>query len=43
MAKYFTRTCPRCTGYIGVVLREPGRNGFFELATMVFFRPKSSI
>jgi hypothetical protein len=26
MAKYVSRSCPRCKGYVGVVLQEPGRN-----------------
>ena len=26
MAKYLARACPRCNGYLGVVLREPERN-----------------
>ena len=26
MEKYLARSCPRCNGYLGVVLREPGRN-----------------
>ena len=26
MAKYLARSCPRCNGYLGIVLREPGRN-----------------
>ncbi len=26
MAKYLQRSCPRCNGYVGIVLREPGRN-----------------
>jgi len=26
MAKYLSRNCPRCNGYVGIVLREPGRN-----------------
>ena len=26
MAKYLQRSCPRCHGYVGIVLREPGRN-----------------
>jgi hypothetical protein len=26
MARYLHRTCPRCNGYVGIVLREPGRN-----------------
>ena len=26
MAKYLARNCPRCNGYLGIVLREPGRN-----------------
>ena len=26
MARYLARACPRCNGYLGIVLREPGRN-----------------
>jgi hypothetical protein len=26
MTKYLARPCPRCNGYLGIVLREPGRN-----------------
>jgi hypothetical protein len=26
MSKYLCRSCPRCNGYVGIVLREPGRN-----------------
>jgi hypothetical protein len=26
MATYLTRQCPQCNGYLGIVLREPGRN-----------------
>jgi hypothetical protein len=26
MAKYLSRSCPRCNGYVGIVLGEPGRN-----------------
>ena len=26
MAKYLARSCPRCAGYLGIVVREPGRN-----------------
>ena len=26
MAKYLARPCPRCNGYLGIVLREPRRN-----------------
>ena len=26
MARYFARSCPRCNGYLGIELREPGRN-----------------
>jgi hypothetical protein len=26
MATYLARTCPRCNGYLGIVLREAGRN-----------------
>ena len=25
MARYLARSCPRCNGYLGVVLREPGQ------------------
>ena len=24
MAKYLSRSCPRCNGYVGIVMREPG-------------------
>jgi hypothetical protein len=26
MATYLARSCPQCNGYLGIVLREPGRN-----------------
>jgi hypothetical protein len=26
MATYLARPCPRCNGYLGIVLREPARN-----------------
>src|SRR5262245_34804812 len=26
MAKYLARSCPRCSGYLGIVMREPKRN-----------------
>ena len=26
MTKYLFRNCPRCANYVGIVLREPGRN-----------------
>jgi hypothetical protein len=26
MRTYLARPCPRCNGYLGIVLREPGRN-----------------
>jgi hypothetical protein len=26
MATYLARSCPRCNSYLGIVLREPGRN-----------------
>jgi C4-type Zn-finger protein len=26
MAKYLARSCPRCDGYLGIVLPEPRRN-----------------
>jgi hypothetical protein len=26
MATYLARPCPRCNGYLGIVLCEPGRN-----------------
>ena len=26
MATYLARSCPKCGGYLGIVLREPGRN-----------------
>lgn len=25
MVKYFARACPRCNGYVGIILREPER------------------
>ena len=25
MARYLARSCPRCNGYLGIVLRESGR------------------
>jgi C4-type Zn-finger protein len=25
MAKYFARSCPRCNGYVEIVMREPDR------------------
>lgn len=24
MARYLARACPKCNGYVGIVLREPG-------------------
>jgi hypothetical protein len=24
MARYLARACPRCNGYVGIVIREPG-------------------
>lgn len=24
--KYLSRLCPRCNGYVGIIVREPGRN-----------------
>ena len=26
MVRYLAHTCPPCKGYLGIVLREPGRN-----------------
>jgi len=26
MARYLARNCPRCNGYVGITIREPGRN-----------------
>ena len=26
MARYLARSCPRCNGYIGIIMRDPGRN-----------------
>src|SRR5262245_17940299 len=26
MAKYFARSCPRCSGYVGIVMRKPASN-----------------
>jgi len=26
MARYLARACPRCNGYVGIVVRESGRN-----------------
>ena len=26
MDRYLARACPRCNGYVGIVIREPGRN-----------------
>ena len=26
MARWLTRNCPRCTGHIGIILREPSEN-----------------
>ena len=26
MARYLTRVCPRCNGYVGIIMREPGSN-----------------
>ena len=26
MAKYLARSCPRCNCYVGIVMRDPGRN-----------------
>jgi hypothetical protein len=25
MAKYFARSCPRCNGYVEIIMREPER------------------
>jgi hypothetical protein len=30
MAKYLCRSCPRCNGYLGVVLREPVHSTGFQ-------------
>jgi hypothetical protein len=30
MAKYLARSCPRCTGYLGIVVRKPRRNTRLE-------------
>jgi len=26
MAKYLYRSCPRCNGYVGIIVREAGGN-----------------
>jgi hypothetical protein len=26
MARYLARACPHCNGYVGITIREPGRN-----------------
>jgi hypothetical protein len=26
MARHLARACPRCNGYVGIVIHEPGRN-----------------
>ena len=26
MARYLARACPRCNGYVGIIMREAGRN-----------------
>jgi hypothetical protein len=26
MAKYLAQTYPRCNGYVGIIMRDPGRN-----------------
>src|SRR5262249_51628261 len=26
MAKYLARSCPRCAGYLGIIMRKPARN-----------------
>jgi len=26
MARYLARSCPRCNGYVGIVIRESGPN-----------------
>ena len=26
MARYLARACPRCNGYVGIIIREQGRN-----------------
>ena len=33
MATYLARQCPQCNGYLGIVLREPGRNVPVRLST----------
>ena len=33
MAKYFARSCPRCRGYLGIVLRERDATHPFVLST----------
>src|SRR5262245_24923833 len=30
MARYGTRSCLRCSGYLGIVLREPKRNALLQ-------------
>jgi hypothetical protein len=26
MPRYLAKACPRCDGYVGITIREPGRN-----------------
>ncbi len=26
MVRYLCRSCPRCNGYVGIIVREPGQN-----------------
>src|SRR5262249_60343544 len=26
VAKHFARSCPRCAGYLGIIMRKPARN-----------------
>jgi hypothetical protein len=30
IAKYLARSCPRCAGYLGIVVRKPSRNTRLE-------------
>jgi hypothetical protein len=34
MGRYFARPCPRCNGYLGIVLREAERNA--SLCVLLF-------
>src|SRR5262249_43015259 len=38
MAKYLARTCPRCNGYLGIIMRKPARNSPLQLSTGVVWR-----